>query len=125
MGGGPGCRPQRLALRASARSGGASGGGFALRAVARGKRRRRGRAGKKGRRRPKGIRLSLPRRPAPDVALVLLAAKPDRRRHPWKRLSAEGELYSAEPRKGAALRAYVDAELRRRGLRLTPEAVAI
>ncbi len=62
--------------------------------------------------------------PPPDVTLVLLATKPDRRRNPWKRLSAEGELHSAEPKKGSALRAYVEEHLRGRGLRLTPDAVA-
>ncbi len=61
--------------------------------------------------------------PAPDATLVLLAARPDRRRNPWKRLSAEGEVHSAEPKKGRALRAHVEDELRRRGLRLTSDAV--
>ncbi len=62
--------------------------------------------------------------PAPDVALVLLAARPDRRRNPWKRLSLEGKLHSVEPKKGRALRAYVEQDLRRRGLRVTAEAVS-
>lgn len=63
--------------------------------------------------------------PSPDVTLVLLAVKPDRRRNPWKRLSTEGTIHPAEPKKGAALRAHVETELRRRGLRLEPDAVAI
>ncbi len=62
--------------------------------------------------------------PPPDVTLVLLAAKPDRRRNPWKRLCAEGEVHSAEPKRGSALRSYVEERLRQRGLRLTPDAVA-
>ncbi len=62
--------------------------------------------------------------PSPDATLVLLAAKPDRRRNPWKRLSSEATIHSAEPRKGQALRAYVDAELRRRSLRLELDAVS-
>ncbi len=62
--------------------------------------------------------------PPPDVTLVLLAAKPDRRRNPWKRLCTEGDVHSAEPKKGSALRAYVDEHLRQRGLRMTPDAVA-
>ncbi len=61
--------------------------------------------------------------PDPSVALVFLAVKPDRRRNPWKRISTEAQLHSAEPKKGAALRAHVEAELRRRGLRLEPGAV--
>jgi DNA polymerase-3 subunit delta len=61
--------------------------------------------------------------PSPDVILVLMAEKPDRRRNPWKRLLAEATVHSAEPRKGRALRAHVEEELRRRGLRLGPQAV--
>jgi DNA polymerase-3 subunit delta len=63
--------------------------------------------------------------PGPDVTLVLLAAKPDRRRNPWKRLSSEGTIHPVDPKKGSALRAHVDGELRRRGLRLEPDAVGI
>jgi DNA polymerase III subunit delta len=63
--------------------------------------------------------------PSPDCTLVLLAVKPDRRRNPWKRLASEGTIHSAEPKKGAALRAHVDGELRRRGLRLEADAVSI
>jgi DNA polymerase III delta subunit len=62
--------------------------------------------------------------PPPEVTLVLLAAKPDRRRNPWKRLCTEGLVHSAEPKKGSALRSYVEEHLRQRGLRLTPDAVA-
>lgn len=61
----------------------------------------------------------------PDVTLVLLAVKPDRRRNPWKRLSTDGTIHPAEPKKGQALRAHVDAELRGRGLKLDADAVAI
>ncbi len=61
--------------------------------------------------------------PSPDATLVLLAAKPDRRRNPWKRLSAEAEVHSAEPKKGAALRGYVEEQLRRRGLGLDAQAL--
>jgi DNA polymerase-3 subunit delta len=62
--------------------------------------------------------------PPPDLTLVLLAAKPDRRRNPWKRLSTEADVHSVEPKKGSALRGYVEEHLRGRGLRLTPDAVA-
>ncbi len=61
--------------------------------------------------------------PPPDVTLVLLAGRPDRRRNPWKRLAAEATLHSAEPKKGAALRAHVEQELRRRGLPLEADAL--
>ena len=62
--------------------------------------------------------------PAPDATLVLLAAKPDRRRHPWKRLCTDGTVHSAEPMKRAALRSYVEENLRRRGLRVTGDGVS-
>jgi len=61
--------------------------------------------------------------PSPDVVLVLLAAKPDRRRTAWKKLLAAAEVHDAAPRKGRALRAHVEQELRRRGLRFAPDAV--
>ncbi len=61
--------------------------------------------------------------PAPGVTLILLAAKPDKRRTAWKRYLAEATVSSAEPKRGAALRAYVSDELRRRGLRLEPEGL--
>jgi DNA polymerase-3 subunit delta len=52
-----------------------------------------------------------------------MAAKPDRRRSVWKRLLSKAESHSAQPKRGRALRAYVDDELRRRGLRIAPEGV--
>jgi DNA polymerase-3 subunit delta len=61
--------------------------------------------------------------PSPDVTLVLLAAKPDRRRAVWKRLLAKAKVHSAQPKRGRALRAHVEEELRRRKLRLAPEGV--
>jgi len=60
--------------------------------------------------------------PNPDVTLVLLAAKPDRRRTAWKTLQGGAETIAAEPLKGARLRARVDEELRRRRLPLDAEA---
>jgi DNA polymerase III subunit delta len=60
--------------------------------------------------------------PSPDVTLILLAAKPDKRRVAWKKYLAEATVSSAEPKRGAALKAYVGDELRRRGLKLDPEA---
>jgi DNA polymerase-3 subunit delta len=62
--------------------------------------------------------------PAPDATLVLLAARPDRRRLPWSRLCKEGEVHAADPLKGRSLRGYVEEDLRRRGLRMTGDAVS-
>jgi hypothetical protein len=45
---------------------------------------------------------------------VLLAAKPDKRRKPWKSLLARAEVHEAAPKRGRALRAHVEDELRRR-----------
>ena len=61
--------------------------------------------------------------PAPGVTLVLMAAKPDRRRNPWKKLLALATVHDASPKKGRALRAHVEAELRARGLRFAPDAL--
>jgi DNA polymerase-3 subunit delta len=61
--------------------------------------------------------------PAPDATLVLVAARPDRRRRPWKGLLARAEVHDAAPRKGRALRAHVEQELRRRELRISREAL--
>lgn len=62
--------------------------------------------------------------PNPDVTLVFLAAKPDRRRTAWKTLLEAAETIRAEPLKGARLRARVADELRRRKLPLEFEAAA-
>jgi DNA polymerase-3 subunit delta len=61
--------------------------------------------------------------PSPDVTLALLAAKPDKRRVAWKKYLAEATVVSVEPKRGAALKAYVADELRRRELKLEPEAL--
>ena len=52
-----------------------------------------------------------------------MAAKPDRRRNPWKKLLARATVHDASPKKGRALRAHVEAELRARGLRFAPDAL--
>ena len=52
-----------------------------------------------------------------------MAAKPDRRRSVWKNLLKKAEAHSAQPKKGRALRAHVEEELRRRGLRIAPEGL--
>ena len=61
--------------------------------------------------------------PAPDVTLVLVAARPDRRRNPWKKLLPKIIVHDASPKKGRALRAHVEEELRRRGLSFAPDAL--
>jgi DNA polymerase-3 subunit delta len=61
--------------------------------------------------------------PASDATLVLMAARPDRRRKPWKSLLAQAEVHEATPKRGRALRAHVEDELRRRGLRLSREVL--
>ena len=61
--------------------------------------------------------------PTPGVALILLAAKPDKRKTAWKRLLEAAEVVSAEPLKGRALRAHVADELRRRGLAMDGDAL--
>ena len=86
-----------------------------------------GRSGERGRRagpaKKEHVLLAYLDDPSPDVTLVLMAGRPDRRRNPWKRLAAEATLHSAEPKKGAALRGHVEQELRRRGLLLEPDAL--
>jgi len=62
--------------------------------------------------------------PSPEVALVLLAARPDRRRNPWKKLLPKVDVHDASPRRGRALRAHVEEELRGRGLRFAPDALS-
>jgi DNA polymerase III subunit delta len=61
--------------------------------------------------------------PAPGVTLVLMAVKPDRRRNPWKKLLPLASVHDVSPKKGRALRAHVEAELRSRGLRFAPDAL--
>ena len=56
--------------------------------------------------------------PSPEVTVVLMAVKADRRRAAWKQVTTKGTVHSAEPRKGQALRGYVADHLRRRSLRL-------
>jgi len=60
--------------------------------------------------------------PNPDVGLVFMAGRPDKRRTAWKTLLAGAETISAEPLKGARLRSRVNEELRRRQLPLDPDA---
>jgi DNA polymerase III subunit delta len=55
--------------------------------------------------------------------LILVAAKPDKRRAIWKRLVAEATVLPADPLKGRALRGYVAEQVRLRGLKLAAESV--
>ncbi|MBI3931949.1 MAG: DNA polymerase III subunit delta [Acidobacteria bacterium] len=61
--------------------------------------------------------------PTPGVTLVLVAAKPDRRRTTWKRVLERAAVVKAEPPKGQALRAYVRGQVRRRKLQLADAGV--
>jgi DNA polymerase-3 subunit delta len=61
--------------------------------------------------------------PTPGVALILVASKPDKRRTAWKRVFEKARIVKAEPLKGAALRARVAAEIRRRPLAISDEGV--
>jgi DNA polymerase-3 subunit delta len=61
--------------------------------------------------------------PSPGVTLVLVAGKVDRRLAIWKKLLAKAKVHSVQPKKGRALRAHVEGELQRRGLRLAPEGL--
>jgi len=61
--------------------------------------------------------------PSPDVTLVLVAARPDARRNPWKKLLPAVEVHDAKPKRGRFLRAHVEQELRSRGLRFAPDAL--
>jgi DNA polymerase III subunit delta len=61
--------------------------------------------------------------PAPDATLVFVAARPDKRRKPWKSLLAKAEVHDAAPKRGRALRVHVEDEIKRRGLRLPREVL--
>jgi DNA polymerase III subunit delta len=61
--------------------------------------------------------------PTPGVTLILLAAKPDKRKTVWKRIAEGAVVITAEPLRGTRLRSYVEDELRRRRLRISPEAL--
>jgi DNA polymerase-3 subunit delta len=84
-------------------------------------RRARAKAGARSEQEPVEAYLS---NPPPDVILVLLAGKPDRRRNPWKKLLASASVQDANPKRGRALRAHVEEALRARGLRLAPDALS-
>jgi DNA polymerase-3 subunit delta len=61
--------------------------------------------------------------PTPGVTLVLLAAKPDKRRGAWKRLLDRASVVKAEAPKGYALRNWVRDQLRRRKLSVDDQGI--
>ena len=61
--------------------------------------------------------------PTPEVSVVLMAVKPDKRRAAWRLVLERAALTPADPLKGRALRAYVVERLRERGLKLADEAL--
>jgi DNA polymerase-3 subunit delta len=61
--------------------------------------------------------------PAPDAALILMAAKPDKRKKLWKAILERARQVPVDPLKPAALKARVRDEVRRRGLPLAEGAL--
>ncbi len=61
--------------------------------------------------------------PNPDVALIFMLGKVDKRLSVWRRLLERAEVRSAEPLKGAKLRAYVTEEVARRKLPLAEDGL--
>jgi DNA polymerase-3 subunit delta len=57
--------------------------------------------------------------PTPELSLILVAAKVDRRKGVWKAVSDKGAVRSAAPLKGQQLKAHVADRVKRHGLRLT------
>jgi len=62
--------------------------------------------------------------PTPGVVLILMAAKPDKRRTAWKRIFDRAQVVAADPPKGRAIRGHVMDQLRRRNLALSEDAIA-
>jgi len=61
--------------------------------------------------------------PAPGTALILMAAKPDKRKTLWKKILGRAHEVTADPLKPAALKARVRDEVRRRRLPLAEGAL--
>lgn len=61
--------------------------------------------------------------PTPGVALILMAAKVDRRRSVWKLLLERARVETIEPLKEPALRRRLALELRQRRLELGPDGI--
>lgn len=62
--------------------------------------------------------------PNPDVALIFVLGKVDKRLSVWRRLLERAQVRSAEPLKGAKLRSYVVDEVARRKLPLAEDGLA-
>ena len=62
--------------------------------------------------------------PAPDVAVVLVAARMDKRKAVWKAISERPSVTVAEPLKEGALRRRVADEVRQRKLRVSDDGIA-
>ena len=62
--------------------------------------------------------------PTPELTLIVMAARPDKRRGIWRALGERGQVRSADPLKGRQLRAYVTDRIKRRGLRLGEDGLA-
>jgi DNA polymerase III subunit delta len=61
--------------------------------------------------------------PTPELTLIFVAAKPDKRKGVWRQLSERATVKAADPLKGRALRAHVAERIRRRGLRITDDGL--
>ena len=61
--------------------------------------------------------------PTPALTLILLAAKPDKRKGVWRALSERATVRAADPLKGRALRAHVVERIKRRGLRVSDDGL--
>jgi DNA polymerase III subunit delta len=62
--------------------------------------------------------------PTPELSLIVMAAKADRRKGVWKTLADRADVRSAEPLKGRQLRMHVTARVKARGLRLTEDGLS-
>jgi DNA polymerase-3 subunit delta len=61
--------------------------------------------------------------PTPDLSLILLTVKPDKRKTVWKRLTEAAQMVPADPLKGRTLRARVQESVRRRRLALRDDGL--
>ena len=61
--------------------------------------------------------------PAPDAAVILLAAKPDKRKTVWKKVMEAAAVVPADPLKGRSLRARVAQSVRERKLPLRDDGL--
>ena len=61
--------------------------------------------------------------PTPELTLIIVAAKPDKRKGVWRLLSERATVKAADPLKGRALRAHVAERIKRRGLRITDDGL--